>query len=245
MTIRHRGWRSRLAAAISAGLAAIGVLALGKGAATGSSALAAAGSNGSAFATAAPEQQPYVPLTAPARLVTGFGGAAAYDGQGRRRAHRALAAEPDGGQVQLPSPARAAAALPPAAPDGTGPRPALAVWRSLLEDRWQDRLSALTQLSLAYHDEAGRSGGGHTPDGKGQEQQLQRLMREATAARRGLCDTEEALARVSNGTFGRCEQCSVLIPISELMAEPETRYCPECVKAASLVTGAGHEAVTR
>jgi DnaK suppressor protein len=109
-----------------------------------------------------------------------------------------------------------------------GSRPA---WRSLLEARWQQRLITLTELSLAYHDAAERPGGGYSPDGQAETPRARRLLREATAAQRGLRDTEEALARLSDGSYGQCEQCSAPIPVAELLAEPETRYCAECVRA--------------
>jgi len=117
----------------------------------------------------------------------------------------------------------------PGASENAGPSRILPVWRSLLEARWQQRLVRLTELSLAYHDAAGRSGDGGSPDAGDRARQLRRLLREATAARRALCDTEEALARISAGRFGRCEQCSVPITTAELLAEPETRYCGDCL----------------
>jgi DnaK suppressor protein len=116
------------------------------------------------------------------------------------------------------------------------PRPALPVWRSLLEERWQQRLNMLTDLALAYHDAEESIGDG--PAGTADTAQPQRLLRQATAARRALGDTEEALARLSAGSFGRCEQCAGAIPATELLAEPETRYCAECV-AGSWVALAG------
>jgi DnaK suppressor protein len=128
----------------------------------------------------------------------------------------------------------ARSAQPPAMPDGGRPGPA---WRGLLEERWQQRLSTLTELSLAYHDAVERSSGGYGPDGQGETQEVRLLLREATAARRALCDTEEALARLCDGSYGRCEQCSASISTAELLAEPETRYCPECVQATSMAPG--------
>jgi DnaK suppressor protein len=116
------------------------------------------------------------------------------------------------------------------------PRPALPAWRSLLEERWQHRLNTLTELALAYHDAEESVSGG--PAGDAEIARLQRLLRQATAARRALGDTEAALARLSDGSFGRCEQCSGSIPAAELLAEPETRYCAECV-AGSWVALAG------
>jgi RNA polymerase-binding transcription factor len=116
------------------------------------------------------------------------------------------------------------------------PGPALPAWRSLLEERWQQWLNTLTDLALAYHDAEESIGDG--PAGTADTARPQRLLRQATAARRALGDTEEALARLSAGSFGRCEQCAGAIPATELLAEPETRYCAECV-AGSWVALAG------
>jgi DnaK suppressor protein len=130
--------------------------------------------------------------------------------------------------------ALAAAAPRPALPA----RPTLAalpVWHSLLEERWQQRLSTLTELSLAYHDAAESCG---HPASAAETARLQTLLREATAARRALGQTEDSLARLADGSFGRCEQCSRSIPTADLLAEPETRYCPACI-VVSWVTLAG------
>jgi DnaK suppressor protein len=120
----------------------------------------------------------------------------------------------------------------PAPPSPT----ALPAWHSLLEERWQQRLSTLTELALEYHDAEESCGG--RPAGAAGTARLQRLLREATAARRALGETEEALARLSDGSFGRCEQCAGPIPTTELLAEPETRYCAGCI-AVSWVALAG------
>jgi RNA polymerase-binding transcription factor DksA len=102
--------------------------------------------------------------------------------------------------------------------------PAVA-WRSLLEARWQARLREVTELSLAYHAVAAA-----TADVRGDG--AERLLRRTVAARRRLADVEEALARLTAGSFGRCEQCGSEIPTDELSAVPETRYCPDCAAAA-------------
>ncbi len=126
-------------------------------------------------------------------------------------------------------------------PEVAGARPTLPAWRSLLEERWHERLSALTARSLAYHD-AESSDGVRQAGGRAgtQSARLTGLLREATAARRALSDTEEALARLSGGDFGRCEQCSVLIPSARLLAEPEARYCADCVQASGPGQGERH-----
>ncbi len=94
-------------------------------------------------------------------------------------------------------------------------------WRRLLEARWQRRLAAVIRLSVAYHDASAR------------QAQADALMRQAVEARRALSDTEEALARLSAGRYGRCEQCEAEIGVADLVAEPETRYCAACVRQPS------------
>jgi RNA polymerase-binding transcription factor DksA len=96
-----------------------------------------------------------------------------------------------------------------------GPR-----WRALLEARWQDRLQKVTELSLAFHD-----AGAAEPREPGS---VRRLARRATAARRDLADTDDALIRLAGGQFGQCEQCTEAIPAAHLFRVPEDRYCPRC-----------------
>ena len=135
----------------------------------------------------------------------------------------------------ITAPYAIAAALPrralPAPPSPT----TVPAWHSLLEERWQQRLSTLTELALAYHDAAESCG---HPAAAADTARLQKLLREATAARRALGETEDCLGRLADGSFGRCEQCSGSIPTVELLAEPERRYCPDCV-AISWVALAG------
>jgi DnaK suppressor protein len=100
-------------------------------------------------------------------------------------------------------------------------------WRTLLESRWGERLIAVITLSIAYHDAADRPGRGSAGQ-PGHSPEVGQLMRKVVGARRALSDTEEALGRLSEGRFGRCEQCAAMIPPGQLAREPETRYCPQC-----------------
>ncbi|MEV4639618.1 TraR/DksA C4-type zinc finger protein [Actinoplanes sp. NPDC049548] len=50
----------------------------------------------------------------------------------------------------------------------------------------------------------------------------------AAAARQGIADTAHALRRMSEGTYGRCEECSRPIPLGRLRAQPHARYCTPC-----------------
>jgi DnaK suppressor protein len=94
--------------------------------------------------------------------------------------------------------------------------------------RWRVRLQEVTELALAYHEAAAAA---HDTGG-GDEglQRLQRLLRRTVASRRALADTEEALARLSAGRYGRCESCAGAIPAQRLAATPETRYCAGCAR---------------
>jgi RNA polymerase-binding transcription factor len=94
-------------------------------------------------------------------------------------------------------------------------------WRTLLEARWQELLREVTELSLAYHADARNRG----------------LACRTIAVRRKLADVEEALDRLAAGTFGRCEQCRMPIPVGLLAAAPDRRYCPGCDAEDSPVPG--------
>jgi len=45
-----------------------------------------------------------------------------------------------------------------------------------------------------------------------------------------LKEIAEALARIRNGTFGRCEECQGAIPKARLQAMPYTRHCVACAR---------------
>ena len=108
-----------------------------------------------------------------------------------------------------------------------GPR-----WRALLEMQWRARLQEVTELALAYHEAAaaGGRGTGGSDDDRLQLQRLRRLQRRTVTSRRALADTEEALARLSAGRYGRCESCAGAISAQRLAAMPETRYCARCAR---------------
>jgi len=106
-------------------------------------------------------------------------------------------------------------------------RAAGARWRALLETRWQARLREVTELALAYHEAAAAQGHGA---GSGTQRRLDRLLRRTVASRWALADTEEALARLSAGTYGRCESCAGAIAAGRLAVAPETRYCARCAQ---------------
>ena len=122
-------------------------------------------------------------------------------------------------------------AAPPAAahlaPD-TMPR-----WRALLESHWRARLERVTELSLAYHEAEDASAGPPPAGGQPARAQSGRaLLRRAVAQRRALAEIEAALARLSNGRFGRCERCGGAVSATRLTRTPQARYCLSCETGA-------------
>ena len=51
-------------------------------------------------------------------------------------------------------------------------------------------------------------------------------------ARRRLSDIDRALARITEGDYGTCENCGQPIPVGRLAARPAARTCIGCAAAA-------------
>ncbi|MCD6454044.1 MAG: TraR/DksA family transcriptional regulator [Candidatus Aminicenantes bacterium] len=45
-----------------------------------------------------------------------------------------------------------------------------------------------------------------------------------------LKDIEDALRKIEEGTYGKCEECGADIPLKRLNAVPWTRYCVVCAE---------------
>jgi DnaK suppressor protein len=101
-------------------------------------------------------------------------------------------------------------------------------WRALLESHWRARLERVTELSLAYHD--AEDARGTQPQARAQPGRA--LLRQAVTQRRALAEIEAALARLSNGRFGRCERCGGVVSATRLTRTPQARYCISCETAA-------------
>lgn len=232
MMAGRRGWRAWLAAALSAGLAVGGALTIGRGSAN----LPSASSLGPGEVR--PDVIRPVPLThqiVPAAVAphsAAASGAAAPGAPVRRQNQRALVPDARGGQVQLPygRAEDAAAAVRQRVADQSRPAMFLPGWRVLLEHRWRERLAVVTELSLAFHNAADCVRDGSADSGQDQAGRLRPLMRQAVAARQALTDTEDALARLSAGRFGQCEQCEAMIDAAQLARHPEERYCAHCAQ---------------
>jgi RNA polymerase-binding transcription factor DksA len=76
--------------------------------------------------------------------------------------------------------------------------------------------------------DASESKAGDTADGYYQEFNLQLLERDEET----LAQVLDALERVENGTYGRCEGCEGGITKERLRAVPHARFCIECQRQA-------------
>src|SRR5689334_18932478 len=149
MTTKRRGRRAWLAA-VTVGLVGLGTLVAGW---DEGSASATAGA-GPADRQLAPAQPAPPSRHAPPPAVAVRGSPESNLAVARRHTHRGRGPDATGGQIQLPA---SGAGPAPAdrdadAADHRAPGMFSPAWRSVLESRWQQRLAAVTTLSLAYHD---------------------------------------------------------------------------------------------
>ena len=111
--------------------------------------------------------------------------------------------------------------------------------RALLEGCWRIRLERITELSLAYHDAAQRTGHGTSAERSRAARRVRKLARAAASERQELAEIEAALQRISSGEYGQCEQCRALISATLLASRPQARYCESCGRLADPPADAG------
>jgi DnaK suppressor protein len=49
-----------------------------------------------------------------------------------------------------------------------------------------------------------------------------------SAAQQAIVETAQALQRMSEGTYGVCQDCRSLVPLGRLRVMPHARYCTRC-----------------
>jgi RNA polymerase-binding transcription factor DksA len=91
--------------------------------------------------------------------------------------------------------------------------------RRALEDQFERHTDELTNLTL----------NGAGPEHIGLDAQTVAALIDST--RQALADTAEALKRMAEGTYGRCERCRIDIPVERLEILPHARYCVPCQAA--------------
>jgi RNA polymerase-binding transcription factor DksA len=76
------------------------------------------------------------------------------------------------------------------------------------------------------------------------EAALQRARTEGEREAGEIDDILDALERIGEGTYGRCELCREWLPRERLTATPWTRRCTTCESGQSKGIGAGTGAMT-
>lgn len=98
----------------------------------------------------------------------------------------------------------------------------LPAYRALLEEQWQRQAADIVALSYdALTRTAERDAESHLED-------LHVNARLIAAARQQLEETEAALARVDDRTYGLCGNCDAPIGAERLEVLPAARYCVTC-----------------
>lgn len=79
----------------------------------------------------------------------------------------------------------------------------------------------------------------HQPEVVDVAQALEELDRSNTIAEqdhRKIAAIDHALMKISQGNFGKCEDCEEQIPEKRLLAVPEARFCARCQATEERVT---------
>jgi DnaK suppressor protein len=96
-------------------------------------------------------------------------------------------------------------------------------YRALLEEQWRRQVANIVELSYDAHSPAADD-----PRDGFRNNRLQVTARLIAAARQQLEETEAALARVDDSSYGLCRNCDEPIPGELLDRIPATRYCVSC-----------------
>ncbi|HET7529429.1 MAG TPA: TraR/DksA C4-type zinc finger protein [Mycobacteriales bacterium] len=97
-------------------------------------------------------------------------------------------------------------------------------YRAVLEEQWRLQVADIVELSL----EAMSPAAGEPDTDGSQAGGLHLSAQLIAAARQQLQETEDALARVDNGTYGVCGSCREPIAAERLEILPAARYCVRC-----------------
>jgi len=74
----------------------------------------------------------------------------------------------------------------------------------------------------------GKSHSNHMADQGSDEFQYETTIKTANTEGRYLYNIEEALGRIENGSYGKCQECTKTIGIARLKRLPNTRLCIDC-----------------
>lgn len=98
-------------------------------------------------------------------------------------------------------------------------------FRNLLEKQRRQRMNEVSELRVRLHDARTAL---DRVDGEGFGFELQLLDERLAAACRGQAETEAALQRLADGSYGVCGMCRHMIARERLEILPEARLCTGC-----------------
>ena len=101
-------------------------------------------------------------------------------------------------------------------------------WRTVLERQWHNGVAEVTRLSIDLWDGYAVDPTVNRASSEARFDELQVTSQLLAAEHCELRETDAALARLTAGTFGRCERCRSAIPVVRLEAIPQTRWCVGC-----------------
>lgn len=101
-------------------------------------------------------------------------------------------------------------------PPGTAVAEPLELLRTMLEEQFALHTNRLTELTVCSR----------LPGRGGYDRHTLDVL--AAASRQAVADTAGALRRMSEGTYGICEECRSPIPLGRLRVVPHARYCIRC-----------------
>ena len=76
--------------------------------------------------------------------------------------------------------------------------------------------------------ETGKSHSNHMADQGSDEFQYETTIKFANTEGRYLYNIEEALGRIEDGSYGKCQECNTAIGVARLKRLPYTRLCIDC-----------------
>jgi DnaK suppressor protein len=97
-------------------------------------------------------------------------------------------------------------------------------YRALLEEQWRQQVANIVELSYDAHSPTTTD----EPDEGSRGNRFQVTARLIAAARQQLEETEAALARVDDASYGLCGNCYEPIRRERLDILPAIRYCASC-----------------
>ena len=97
--------------------------------------------------------------------------------------------------------------------------------RENLQDLWREHVRRITELSIDLH----------TALDAADDNDIDAAVVGAALsdARLRLVETEQAMRRLDDRSYGRCHACLMPLPFTHLVDEPDARHCSDCRAAGA------------